>query len=135
MLGDDLTAALPELRAHAESMMVDACRVERVTGTRFDRILGVDVADTSLVYAGPCRVKAVDAQSASAGTDSVAWGVHVDEVHLPVAGSEDVRPLDVVTVTGSAMDPGLVGRRLVIRGWPARSLATARRFRVDEVSG
>ena len=115
--------------------IMDACRIERVTGTRFDRVLGVDVVDTSVVYVGPCRVKAVNAQSLGVEAGPVEWGVHVDELHLPVTGSEDVRPLDVATITGAACDPALVGRRLVIRGWPARSLATARRFRVDEVSG
>lgn len=135
MLGDDITAALPELRAHAASMMLDACRIERVIGSRFDRVFGVDVEDMSVVYAGPCRLKSVNAQPRSVQAGPVEWTVAVDELHLPVVGSGNVRPGDVATITGAELDQGLVGRRFVISGTPARTAATARRFRVEEVSG
>ena len=50
MLGDDLAAALPELRAHAESMMIDRVVVKRRTG--WDEIGGRRVPALTTVYTG-----------------------------------------------------------------------------------
>ena len=48
MLGQDIAAALPELRAHAESLMVDTVRVDHQTGTTVDpTTLEERVAQTS----------------------------------------------------------------------------------------
>jgi hypothetical protein len=55
------------------------------------------------------------------------------ELHLPIAGSEDVRHLDEVTVDVARNDAALVGRTLRVSSKQIKSEATARRISVEEV--
>lgn len=109
MLGDDVSGALGELRAHALSRMTSTAYVERVLGVTADPLTGADVVQVETVHAAlPCRVKA----SVSALQPRDVAGVDVperpDQIHFPW----DTAGLEVgqrVTVTASR-NPILVGK-------------------------
>lgn len=127
MLGDDIAAALPELRAHAESMMTDTCEIHepdlwageiRQQGAR------------AWTYQGrnqiPCRVKASEMQPRSAGVG----GEPVMSLTLSISLPMEVCPVEaqVITVLGSIYDPSLVGRRFDVVAAGVGSQITARRL-------
>lgn len=68
MLNDGIAAALPELRAHAESRMTRTCLVRAVTGVDVDPETGADVPSYGpTLYEGPCRLR--DRQYGSTALD------------------------------------------------------------------
>lgn len=132
MIIDDIARALPELRAHAESMMTTTATVRRPTGVvEADPETGADVIpEGALVYEGRCRVKA--AQRAPSAQESADATVAVDQdaIHFPVtAGPFQVG--DVVTVTASVHQPLLVGRTYRVTGLHEMELQTAQRVPVE----
>ena len=135
-LADAIAATLPELRAHAESMMVDTCTVTRAsTGAPVvDNNNGtVTPAAPATIYAGPCRVQLPDAvEKAEAGGDALS--VQAAIISLPIAGSESVAVGDVVTVTSATFDADLAEVDYVVRGLHRKSHATARRLRCEEAN-
>ena len=134
MLGYDVAATLPELRAQAESLMVDACIIDRLTGQSApDPTTGV-VAPTygAAFYTGRCRL-----QDAVTASDSANAGEHEFTVlgrilQLPVDATA-YRVGDRVRITASALDPALVGSVLSVRSWKPKSHATMRRLICEEV--
>lgn len=133
MLGDDVDAALPELRAHAESLMVDACRVERRTGRVLDEDSLEYVDAWASVYEGRCRVQVAGTQAQQESPAGRAFTVIDAVVQLPVSSVEFVDD-DRVTVTASAHDPALVGVVLSVTSREVKSHATMRRLHVSEVA-
>lgn len=133
-LGDDLSAALPGLRAQAESMMESGCRIgpQGVEGTDDDLNRTVTIADP--VYVGPCRVRFVSTVTSDedAGTQDVA--VQQALLSLPVAGSEGVRTGHMVEITANPHDGGLIGRVFRVTGYHGQTYATARRFPLELVT-
>jgi hypothetical protein len=135
-LGSDLTAALPELREAAESMMTDACRIAESGGNRtLNEATGkYDTAGPVYIYAGRCQIK----WGGTAPRDVDAAGQSLVEsaavVKLPMAASADVRVGDELEVTASASDPALSGMRFRIAGSFQQTYATARRFPIELVS-
>ena len=135
-LGDDLAAALPVLRAEAESMMRDACTVSRASDAPpvFNDETGLyEPATGSTVYSGRCQVQLVDVlpQVAVSGEADVSSQRAI--VKLPVDGSEGVKIGDVVVITAATLDADLLGRSYVVRGLHHKSFATARRLQCEEV--
>lgn len=133
MIADDVTAALPELRRHAESLMVDAGEL-RGPGTRvLDEDTGQYVDTPGPVkYAGKAKIQT----TATIGNDSEAGDRLVMqtrfEVHLPVdapAAAVD----DVFVVTASVNDPQLVGRQFRVASLSHRTWPVERRLAVEEV--
>jgi len=138
MLGDDIARALPELRAHAESMMCDTCTVERHTGNGrvWDELTGTySDPEPVTIYSGRCRVRARDAQDQSLTVGEAAWSVTDVVVSLPL--SAPAPPVDaVVTITtiGPLSDPSLLGSRFSVAGSLSKSSQpTARRLHCKEV--
>ncbi len=136
-LADAIAATLPELRAHAESMMVDACTVTRASSGApvVDNNSGtVTPAAPATIYSGPCRVQVPDAveKIEEAGGDSLS--VQAAIISLPIAGSESVAVGDVVTVTSATFDADLADVDYVVRGLHRKSHATARRLRCEEAN-
>ena len=112
--------------------MIDRCRIERTTGTTVDPETGESTPQTTVVYAGKCRVMswAVATTSPNVGqqrTDLLRMDLHVP---MSVAG---VAVNDVATITASR-DPDLVGKRLRIDNLAHKTDATARRFPVEEIT-
>ena len=132
MLGDDITAALPELRAHAESLMVDECVVERRTG----RVLNEDtleyVDQWAPVWSGQCRVQVRQTQPAVEDTAGRVFTVTDAVVQLPVTGAVFADD-DRVTVTASRHDPALVGVVFTVLSREVKTHPVMRRLYVSEV--
>lgn len=136
-LADAIAATLPELRAHAESMMVDTCTITRAsTGAPVvDNNNGtVTPAAPATIYAGPCRMQLPDAVEKAEEVGGDALSVQAAIISLPVAGSESVAVGDVVTVTNATFDADLSGVTYVVRGLHRKSHATARRLRCEEAN-
>ena len=55
-------------------------------------------------------------------------------LHLPVGFTSAIRIDDVVTVTGSSVDPDLVGRTFRVKGLAQGGQTTAHRFPVEAIS-
>lgn len=136
-LADAIAATLPELRAHAESMMVDACTVTRASAGApvVDNNSGtVTPAAPATIYSGPCRVQLPDAVEKAEEAGGDALSVQAAIISLPIAGSESVAVGDVVTVTGATFDAELSGVTYVVRGLHRKTHATSRRLRCEEAN-
>ena len=112
--------------------MVDACAVDRPTGTATDPNTGAVIPTYTAVYAGPCRLQdsATQSDSANAGEHEFTLLGHV--VQLPV-DSTIYRVGDRVTMTAATLDPALVGCVLTVRSWKPKSHDTMRRLICMEV--
>lgn len=124
MLVSAVAAALPELQAQAESLMVTPCVVARPTGVTADPVTGADVETSETVYDGYCKIQGRNnqVQTAESGLSTVAFQ-HL-EVHLPVS-SGPYRRGDVVDASG---------RRFRVLGVPGKTWQTAHRLPVEELT-
>lgn len=144
MIHDDIAATLPELRAHAESLMVDSCTITR---RRLDEdgvpVREMDPVTLELtdvwdeVWAGKCRVQRPGA--VMVGREPVVGGAeyNVETVHVQVPLSVlGVKADDRVTVTavGAISDPDSVGMILSVRVNQHKTHATKRVLVCEEVS-
>lgn len=144
MIHDDIAAALPELRAHAESLMVDSCTI---TSRRLDEsgepVREMDPVTLELtdvwdeVYAGRCRVQRPGA--VMVGREPVVGGAEysVETVHVQVPlAALGVKTDDRVTITavGAISDPDSVGMVLSIRTNQHKTHATKRTLVCEEVA-
>lgn len=134
-LGAEIIAALPEMRAHVESLMTDACKIRRATGaTTTDPTTFAVTPVVETIYAGRCKVQSHEAFEQE--RESAAATVRIARVRVDVpVGAVEVLPGDVVTIT-AAEDPLLVGHhyRLVVPA-PYKSHATAYRVAAEELTG
>ena len=126
----DISGALPDLRSLAESLMRDTVRVTR-EGDPVTDADGFVTASSTLAYEGPAKWQSPSGwQRSQVGeSDTAAGGL---ELHLPFDASAGVRVGDVVECAAS-LDPSLVGRRFGVFDEFTKTLATARRFRVEVV--
>ena len=101
MIGHDVAAALPELRAQAESLMTDVCTIARLTST-WDEALQKTVTTWATVHANvPCAFDGNPATSRALLTDEAVTPARpVVKVSVDVTG---VLPDDRVTVAGVAV--------------------------------
>lgn len=120
-------------RSAAEALMVDTCNITAgVAGQVYDAASDSYVTPAGAArYSGPCRVRPGRAggREVEAGAATVALWQYVVSVPMSVATIEDD---DVVTVTASALDPSLVGKRLRVREVVRGSHVTARRLGCEE---
>jgi len=136
-LGDDIAAALPELRAHAESLMTDWVLVERATGTQSmdpDTLEMVD--DYATVHEGKGRVQRsgrLSPHESVAG--EVEFGVNALMVQLPLSVL-GVKKGHRVTVTAvdPGSDPDLLGLVATVQANLTKTHATKRTLVCEEVS-
>lgn len=143
MLADDVAAALPGMRAEAESLMRDTCRIER---RRLDedgnpvRTMDPDTfeyTDTyDEVYAGRCRIQRPGtsaAQGASAG--EFEYGVQTLLAQLPLS-AEGIERKDRLTVTAvnALSDPDLLGVTATVGANATKTHPTKRTLICEEVS-
>ena len=131
-LGDDLAAALPELRAAAESRMLDACTVRRAVGVTVDDV-GVTTPDYSEpLYEGPCRVQTFEPQEYTPDVAVATVTTQRYAVHVPV-GAYEPSIGDVVEISTATLDPHLAGREYRVVALLHKSQATAYRLGVLEI--
>lgn len=137
MLGGDLAAALPELRAHAESRMRSTCSIAAPSapGDVWDEATGTYLPATRTpVYVGPCRVRVAAAQPVSPVAGEVEYGVDDRIVSLPIDTSGAVRAGMRVTITAASNDDALVGEVFEVVSVPSGDDLTARRLVCKRVS-
>lgn len=131
-LGDVIGAALPGMRAEAESMMLDACTVTRTTAPGWNDTTGEETpGTTTTVYDGPCRVRMARGGGTPADSGEAQWTLNGATVSLPVATSGDVRTGDTVTLTASSFDPAAVGLVAQVKGLHWQTYSTARRLECE----
>lgn len=130
-LGSDIAAALPGLRAEAESRMTDVVLVGR-----FEDGVDEDTGDPTWVlaterYAGKARIRWGSREVTNA--DAPSMPITVQEPYLSIPfGSPLLRDNDEVQVTASD-DPILLGRRFRVQGYPVAGQVTAYRYPLEEL--
>lgn len=124
MLGDDLAAILPELRAQAVSRMRTPCLVRRPGGTTADPETGADVSVYDPVWSGFCRI-GQQSITARAGESAEATVLTQQlQIHIPV-GVGPVRSGDEVLADGRAFR---------VDGTHDKDQQTAQRLPVTEIT-
>jgi hypothetical protein len=124
-------------RAAAEAKMVDHCTITRASTEQgvLDPVTGLHVEPPpQVIYSGLCKVQRAGLTPATPLAGERRFTVEVVEVHVPMRVT-GVDVGDPVTIDSSLFDPALVGRDFTVRGDPAKSYATARRLRCEEVTG
>ncbi|WP_377322822.1 DUF6093 family protein [Pimelobacter simplex] len=146
-INDDITAALPELRRQAESMMTLTLAAYSPNGLTKDAD-GYDVP--TFTFEGQTFGKVQAGAQAGGdtptryikigGTDRpvLAGGLHIPiTAKVPSPGEERGQVGGaweyVVLAIGPLDDPALLGRRYMVVAVPAKSYATARRLDVIEL--
>lgn len=113
--------------------MIDACDVMRPGEPVTDPDTGEVTPSSTFVYSGPCKVQQTISQASNPTAGSHSFTVQDSRVDFPVSAG----PLmvdDVATVTASALDPQLVGTEFRIVEMFHKSMATAQRTRVEDVT-
>lgn len=136
----DVTAALFEGRALAESLMVDTCTVQAITGVTTDPLTGVDVPAYALVYGptiapyfGKCKFQSSEIQEATPEAGGATFTVLRSRADFPVGSFLPVKD-QIVTCVTSALDPLLPGRQFrILAPQAGKSQATAYRLAVEAV--
>lgn len=121
-------------RRAIESLMVDACTVVRITSQATNDLTAAVADTTAALYAGKCRIQLqakAHARAEDVGEDYVRL-LRI-EVQLPMTVT-GLRTQDVITITSSALDPDLVGRKFRVRDLMHKTHATARRVLAEEVT-
>lgn len=135
MLNDSIEWALPNLRRHAESLMVDTLRVERITGEVMDPDTLEMVPTFETIYEGPGRIQRWN--GAGSGAEPVVggreFGLDTFFAQLPISASEATE-LDHVTVVEAKHDPALVGLSGTVRSARGKTHATKRVLVCEEVA-
>lgn len=134
-LMEDVTAALPTLRAEADALMIDECVIfSRTPGTEFNEETGGYESAEATVYTGRCRFRAgtvgaqeIDVQGQQRIEQDATLSIPVD-----APGSGGVDRDHIARITKCVFDPALVGVEIRIITAHRQSLSTARRFRVEE---
>jgi hypothetical protein len=127
------SSAILRARAAAERLMIDACTVQRQTGSTTNTETGMVVPVLWTVYTGPCKVQQRSAGGSPRNLGEAAVFVSRSELHLPVAVTA-VASDDLVTITASTHDPKLVNRQYHIQELSHKSFLSARRFAMVEVT-
>ena len=141
MIIDDIARALPELRAHAESMMQDTVVIEsRALDENGEPVRVMDpetlayVDSWETVYEGAARVQRPGTTSDhAADAGEFQYGVESVELQLPIA-AVGVRRGDRVTVTSSTFDPDLLDVVATVRVNLTKTHPTKRTLVCEEVS-
>jgi hypothetical protein len=138
MLGHDISAALPELRAHAESLMVDTLVVDVPTGgTTIDPDTLAEVPTYGApIYSGPGRIQRPGSLSPR---ENVAGGYEFDVravlAQLPLTAVGITAGARVtVTAVGPLTDPDLLGLVATVQANLTKTHPTKRTLVCEEVS-
>lgn len=136
MLLDAIHGELPNFRAQAEALMVDACMVTEPGGAPvWNETTGTyDAPTATTVYAGRCRVQVPNLSEQTVTAGERPWTLQEAILNLPVVGSESVEVGHTVTITAATHDDALAGRRYTVVAEHAKTFATSRRLRIKEVT-
>lgn len=128
MLGDDTSAVLPELRAHALSRMTSTALIESVSVTA-DPMTGKDIEAPTVIATLPCRVKLSGVQGTRANISDATILESRQKIHFPW----DVTVLRAgmkVTIT-SSRTPSIIGTVYRLDSPTQGDDATAQRWEVE----
>lgn len=114
--------------------MVDSCVITRTTVTGTDPDTGQQTTSTSTIYSGKCEIQQAEASASPSDVGEAAVYQQPSILKLPVMTSAGVNNRDVVTITTSANDPDLAGRKFWLKALAHKTYATARRFGISEVT-
>lgn len=141
ILGDEIAAALPELRAQAERLMVDSCRVRRLDSDNPsvpdpDTLALVPNYLPDDIYDGPCRIQRPGALSPR---EQVSGGFEFDVravlAQLPLSALGILSGDHVeVTAVGDITDPDLLGLTATVQANLTKTHPTKRTLVCQEVS-
>lgn len=122
-------------RRAAERRMLDTCRIRPVLGVEYDPEQHRDVpVYGEPVYEGRCKLQRPRASlPTTPDAGEHRWTLAPLELHLPVDGTAAVSTGHTVELTAS-VDPANVGRVFRIRDDDRKSLQTAIRFAIEEVT-
>jgi hypothetical protein len=118
----------------AESLMVDTC-VIRAPSTfgEMDDDTGLRVETPGAVaYSGRCKVNTFEPHESTPESGDHVYTLQRNTVHIPA--TETVPVGHMVTITACALDLNLVGRTLRVAATLHKSMATANRLQVEEVT-
>lgn len=133
MIGADVAAALPEMRAAAESLMLDQGRALRLGEPVYDPDEQTSTPAVEELFESRCKVKSGAIQAAVIQLGERTAAVVKVELHLPIS-TPPLRAGDEWEVTEPhALSAVPVGRRYRVISPFEKSLATARRYDVEEV--
>lgn len=127
---------IAEGRAEAEAIMLDTCTITRVTGEAgaLDPETGLrEPAPTSTVYTGKCKVQTYEPHESAKESGDHVFTEQRYHLHLPI-GVGPIEVDDTATILTAAADVQLVGRSYRIAALHHKSLATAQRLLVDEIT-
>lgn len=121
MIADDIAAALPELRAHAESRMQRPSTARPVLGVTADPETGADVTEYGdPIYEGPCRLRnrakgSLGATRESGGVSvtlsDIEWHIPFDSPRIPVGTVIFIDDLPAYRTTDLADGDDMTARR------------------------
>lgn len=119
-------------RRRAEALMVDSCRVRRVTGTTTNPD-GTTSTTYDPIYTGKCRIQTTDPYESrpEAGEHSFTVVRYILQLPMSVLA---VRVEDIVDEVVSELDPDLTDRTWRIAGPSSKTHQTMRRFFMTEVA-
>ena len=132
-LAGDITAALLDLRVQAESLMFDECDISAPGAQVTDPETGEVTNTATPVYLGKCKFQQTQSQAANPQAGGHQFTVQGTQLHLPVS----VGPVavgQVVRCTNSKFNPALVGNVYRVVEIFEKSMSTAQRLRVEEVT-
>ena len=124
-------------RQAAINLMIDACTIKRLTSQVTDAQTGQVTPTFATLYTGICRIQRVRGQRLGSAHEALVAGaqhyVQPLAVHVPITVT-GIQVQDIVTVTASVMDADLVGRQFWVQVLPPKSLTTAHRYGLQEVT-
>lgn len=133
-LGSDIDAALPELRAQAQSMMHSRVLIRRQSGETWDEESGTNLPQWEDIYSGPARFRFPNSQPQEGDAAGERVVDQTPTLSLPVETSGAVQVDDVATVIQNTFDPAMVGLQLRVTGAHFQTHSTARRLPVEVVT-
>lgn len=120
-------------RVAAESLMVDACLIERKSGEATSTVTGAVTPTYATLYSGKCRIQQRSTEARVEDTAEQYDRMLRLEVQLPMSVT-GLKVDDRITVTTSVHDGDLVGRQVWIRHLAHKTHATARRVVAEELT-
>ena len=135
MLGESIAAELPLIRAQAESLMVDSCRITAPGAPTWDDATGTYTPGAgATVYEGKCRLRKPSAAPQNVDAGEAGWAVDDYVLSLPVLTSAGVKDGHEVEILSSVFDPAAVGLLLTVSGGHSQTHSSARRLPCKVVS-
>jgi hypothetical protein len=118
-------------RQAAEAGMVDTCSIRRSTGEVTDDYSGVITPTFESLYEGKCRLQQSQAEAQPMNVGEAYVLIQKIELQLPIS-VVGLQVGDEVTIISAKNDQDLVGLVFLLRDFPRKTDATARRVLVQE---